>query len=131
MANNQVILCDTNIIIEFYKNNPAVVAELTHIGQPNIAISIVTAGELIYGALNKKELNQILLDIAHLNLLHIDDQIGSTLITLMANYSLSHNLTLPDALIAATAIVHDIPLYTLNIKDFRYMPEVSLYLPEP
>jgi tRNA(fMet)-specific endonuclease VapC len=128
MANNQVILCDTNIIIEFYKNNPAVVAELTLIGQPNIAISIVTAGELVYGALNKKELNQILLDIAHLNLLHIDDQIGSTFITLMANYSLSHNLTLPDALIAATAIVHDIPLYTLNIKDFRYMTEVSLYL---
>lgn len=45
----------------------------------------------------------------------------------MADFSLSHNLTLPDAFIAATAIFHDIPLYTLNKKDFRFIPGLRLY----
>ena len=127
MANRQLILCDTNILIEFYKNNATIVAELKKIGQSNIAISIVTAGELIYGAFNKQELNQIRKDIAHLQLLHIDAQIGDLHLQLMMDFSLSHKLTLPDALIAATAIHYDISLYTLNQKDFRYIPGLKLY----
>lgn len=128
MESSELILCDTNILIELYKNNSSIIAELKKIGQPNLSISIVTAGELIYGAINKRELGKILKDIAHLNLLHIDKMIGELHIELMANYSLSHNLTLPDALIAATALHHAIPLYTLNKKDFRYIPELKLHM---
>ena len=47
----------------------------------------------------------------------------------MIRYSLSHKITIPDALIAATALVHDISLYTLNIKDFRFIEELNLYKP--
>lgn len=127
MANQQLVLCDTNIIIEFYKNNPVTVAALKNIGQANIAISVVTAGELIYGAINKQELRQILKDLAHLQVLQIDDQIGKLFIQLMTEYSLSHKLNLPDAIIAATALHFQIPLFTLNIRDFRFIPELSLY----
>jgi predicted nucleic acid-binding protein len=55
----KLILCDTNIIIELYKNNQLIISALQSIGQPNIEISSITAGELIYGALNKKELSKI------------------------------------------------------------------------
>lgn len=130
MANQQLVLCDTNIIIEVYKNSPAIIAELKHIGQANIAVSVITAGELIYGALNKQELRQILKDMAHLQLLQIDDQIGNQFIQLMTDYSLSHNLHLPDAIIAATALHHQIPLYTLNFKDFRFIQGLNLYQPQ-
>lgn len=123
-----MIICDTDVIIEFYKNNPSILTELKKFGQSNIAISVVTAGELIFGALNKKELNQILKDIAHLIILHINEDIGNLQLQLMSDYSLSHTLKLPDAFIAATAIYHDIPLYTLNKKDFRYMPDLKLYV---
>lgn len=47
----------------------------------------------------------------------------------METYSLSHNLNLPDALIAATALSHDVQLYTLNLKDFRFIPGLNLYRP--
>lgn len=47
MENQSLVLCDTNIIIEIYKNTPKIVAVLHQIGQENIAISVVTAGELI------------------------------------------------------------------------------------
>lgn len=123
-----MILCDTNIIIEFYKNNPSIINELKEIGQLNMAISVVTSGELIYGAINKRELNQIKKDLSHLNVLEIDSPICKGFLSLMEKYSLSHNLTLPDALIAATAIHHDIKLYTLNQKDFRFIGDLQLYV---
>jgi hypothetical protein len=122
-----MILCDTNILIEFYKNNNAVISELKKIGQPNIAVSVVTSGELIFGAINKKELHQILKDLSHLNVLSIDAGICSIFLKLMEQHSLSHKLSLPDALIAATALVHDVPLYTMNLKDFRFIPKLKLY----
>lgn len=59
MGQDKVVLCDTDVIIEFYRNNPGIISELKIIGQQNIAVSTITAGELIFGAFNKKELNQI------------------------------------------------------------------------
>jgi predicted nucleic acid-binding protein len=53
-----MILCDTNILIEFYKNNTQIVQELHHLGHDQLAISIVTQAELYFGALNKQELKK-------------------------------------------------------------------------
>ena len=63
MAKEEIVLCDTGVIIEFYKNNSRIVSELASIGENNIAISTVTTGELIYGAINKTELKQIISDL--------------------------------------------------------------------
>ena len=123
-----MILCDTNILVEFYKNNPRVINELQKIGINQLAISIITQAELYYGAINKVELTRIQ---KHLNLLHnipIDQKISVQFIQLMTGYSLSHKLAIPDALIAATALVHDISLYTLNIKDFSFIEGLNLYI---
>jgi len=40
---------------------------------------------------------------------------------------LSHKLKLPDAQIAATALFHNAELFTLNRKDFAYIPNLKLY----
>ncbi len=53
-----MILCDTNILIEFYKGNSAIVQTLQQLGPAQLAVSIVTQAELYYGALNKAELQQ-------------------------------------------------------------------------
>jgi predicted nucleic acid-binding protein len=42
-------------------------------------------------------------------------------------YCLSHRLRLPDAIIAAIAIYHNIELFTLNLKDFTFLPDIKLY----
>jgi len=44
----ELVLCDTNILIEFYKKNQSILSNLHQIGSNGIAISSVTAGELIY-----------------------------------------------------------------------------------
>ena len=127
MEKGQLILCDTNIIIELYKGNPAILKTLKSIGQQNISVSIITAGELIYGALNKRELARIKKDIAHLPILGIDEAVCDKFLTLMSTYALSHQLSLPDGFIAATALAHQIPLYSLNKKDFKYIKGLKLY----
>ncbi|WP_442937514.1 PIN domain-containing protein [Nostoc sp.] len=48
-----MILCDTNILIEFYKNNTTIIQELRQIGINQLAISVITRAELYYGAINK------------------------------------------------------------------------------
>ena len=124
-----MILCDTSIIIEFYKNNSQVISELSFLGINQLAISSITQAELYYGAINNVELKKIK---THLKLLHIiplDVMISTQFITLMENYSLSHKLSIPDALIAATALVHQIDLYTLNVKDFRFIKSLILHQP--
>ena len=126
-----MILCDTNILIEFYKNNSTIVNELRLIGVDRLAISVITQAELYYGAINKNELLKIQ---KHLNLLPnfpIDNQVSTKFIQLMERYSLSHKITIPDALIAATALVNNVSLYTLNLKDFRFIEGINLHLPTP
>ena len=122
-----MILCDTNILIEFYKNNTAIIQELRQIGSQNLTISIITRAELYYGALNKNELNRIQEHLDLLQNIPIDRPISEQFIQLMAQYSLSHKLTIPDAMIAATALTHNISLYTLNLKDFRFIQGLKIY----
>lgn len=127
MEQAKIVLCDTDVIIGFYSNNTAVIAELKKIGQENIAISTVTAGELIYGALNKKELGQIKKDIDNLILVDIDKKTCDIFLKLLSKYSLSHKLSVPDGFIAASALANDFELYTLNIKDYRFIDGLKLY----
>ena len=122
-----MILCDTNILIEFYKDNDEVVNDLREIGLPNIAVSVVTVGEMYFGARDKRELLKIKKHLACLHQIAVDTEISMRFLSLLEVYALSNRLTLPDALIAATALHHGLSLYTLNIKDFRFIEGLSLY----
>ncbi len=127
MAKKKIVLCDTNILIELSKNNQEVSAKLKNIGYSNIAVSSVSAGEFIYGALNKAELAKIRKALNAIQIIHVNEAVSEKTLALLENYSLSHNLDVPDALIAATALVHNIQLYTLNVKDFRFIESILWY----
>ena len=124
-----MILCDTNILIEFYRGNSAILDVLHEIGVQNLAISVITTGELFFGAQDKRELRKIQKHLALLNQIPLDADISTRFVVLLENYALSHKLGVPDALIAATAICHAISLYTLNTKDFHFLPEIQLFQP--
>jgi predicted nucleic acid-binding protein len=128
MEQGKIVLCDTDVMIEFYRGNPGIVTELKKIGQENIAISYITAGELIFGAFNKRELTKLKRDIKHLLLLDIDNKTCELFINLISTYALSHRLAVPDGFIAATALACDVELFTLNKKDFRFIEGLKLYV---
>lgn len=124
-----MILCDTNILIEFYKNTPYVLQELQHIGYNQLAISVITQAELYFGALNTAELRKIKHHLSLLTSFPVTKTISAKFLELMEAYCLSHKLSLPGAVIAATAMTHKVELYTFNQKDFQYIPEISFYKP--
>lgn len=124
-----MILCDTNILIEFYKNNPGVISVMRGVGLPNLAVSAITIGELYYGARDNRELTKIKKHLGSLNQIAVDEETSEITLSLLETYALSHRLSLPDAIIAATALRHSIELYTFNLKDFRYIDGLSIYRP--
>ncbi|WP_081475148.1 PIN domain-containing protein [Caldithrix abyssi] len=60
-------------------------------------------------------------------MLSLNEEITETAINLIEKYSKSHGLKIPDALIASTALYHDIILWTYNTKDFLFIEDIKLY----
>jgi predicted nucleic acid-binding protein len=122
-----MILVDTNIFIEYYKNNLAVCEMLEQIDPQEIAVNDVVCAELYFGARNRQELADLIADMDKLTVLAVSSRISGLAVDLVKQYCLSHKLKLPDAQIAATAIFYDAELFTLNRKDFAYIPHLKLY----
>lgn len=122
-----MILCDTDIFIEAFKNNKLATGSLRRIGFQNIALSAITLMELYFGALNKRELLKIKSRMKKLAIINLDQKITETAINMIERYSKSHGLHIPDALIAATAICREMQLLTYNVKDFKFVEGIILY----
>jgi len=122
-----MILCDTDIFIEAFKNNTLATGSLRRIGFQNIALSAITLMELYFGALNKRELVKIKSRLKKLEIINLDQKITETAINMIERYAKSHGLHIPDALIAATAICRGIQLLTYNVKDFKFVEGIRLY----
>lgn len=121
-----MIICDTNVIIELFKNNEKIKAKIQEIGTKNLAISAISVAELYYGAFNKSELQKIQKHLKHYQLLNLTPQTTGLFIELMQNYSLSHKPFIGDMLIAATVLDNKSELFTLNRKDFSFIPDIQL-----
>ena len=81
---------------------------------------------LYFGALNKRELNKIKKYLKALNIVHFDNNVSELAVSMIESYSKSHGLQIPDAIIAATALSFEMKLFTLNLKDFKYIDGLKL-----
>ena len=119
------IVLDTNILIEILKGNKTIIKKLELLST-DFVISSITVMELYYGALNKAELFQLKKFISLFKVIEINENISSISTELIFQYAKSHNLAIPDSLIASTAISIDSELLTLNLKDFKYIDGLIL-----
>lgn len=122
-----MVILDTNILIELFKNNLEIKEAVQAIGKDQLAISAITVGELYFGAFNQVELNRIQKHLLNYHLMPLTLQVTEIFINLMHKYSLSHRPFIGDILIAATALHSDSELFTLNVKDFRFIPKLKIY----
>ncbi|OOQ58052.1 PIN domain-containing protein [Mucilaginibacter pedocola] len=99
------------------------------IGIDNILVSAITKIELIAGAVNKSDLRSVNKNIKLFGLLLIKTEISELAISCIETYNLSHGLALPDAFIAATSLYTQIPLFTYNVKDYKFINGLKLYQP--
>jgi len=124
----QTILCDTCVVIDFINQNNDTLDQLKE--QSNIlCINSIIEMELIQGAHNKQEMQKIIRNINGFRRLEINQDILDLATQLLTQYLLSHNLQLPDAIIAACALTYDIPIFTYNVKHFKYLPKIKLFIP--
>ncbi|MBL7780338.1 MAG: type II toxin-antitoxin system VapC family toxin [Saprospiraceae bacterium] len=122
-----MVLCDTNIFISAFNGRQDAIDQLNEIGLEQITLSAITVMELLQGMGNKNELAQMKKRIRFYDVVQIDSAISAKAIELIETYRLSHGLQIPDAIIAATSIVYQIPLHTYNLKDFDFIPEITIY----
>ncbi|MGP8215037.1 MAG: type II toxin-antitoxin system VapC family toxin [Bacteroidia bacterium] len=128
MAAQQVVLCDSNIIIKLFQGDLNIKRIFDKIGENHIACSVITYSEIIYGT-KKANLPAVKKYFGSILVLPLTETISNAFIGLSLNYSYSHHIKIPDALIAATAIVYGIPLFTENKKDFDFIRELKFYKP--
>jgi predicted nucleic acid-binding protein len=121
-----MILTDTCVLIEYFKNNPDTIKKIREIGKDNIVLNSIIVMELIAGARDKVELNSIKKRLNDFRILEINQSIMDDAGFLLESYYLSHGLKSPDAIIAATARYYDIPLFTFNDKDFKFITSIKL-----
>ena len=119
------IVLDTNILIEVLKGNKTIIEKLEFLSA-DFCISSITVMELYYGALNKVELFQLKKFVSLFRVIEVNENISSISTELIFQYAKSHNLAIPDSLIASTAISIESKLLTLNLKDFKYIDGLVL-----
>ena len=122
-----MILVDSDILIQYSRGDEvaAIWLEATS-GSDEIVISVVTEIELLYGSLDKQHLRETQRLLATFEIVQIDEEISKRASSLVAMYCLSHRLKMADALIAATALINNINLGTINKKDFRFIDGLRL-----
>lgn len=126
-----LILCDTDVLIDYFNKNSKrhqqTVNTLNNIKADGAAlISIITEIELVQGVSNKREMQIILKNLKSFDRISLHPTIADEALRLIKSYKLSHGLTIPDAFIAATALVLEIPLFTYNVKDFKFISNLEL-----
>ncbi|QQR81553.1 MAG: type II toxin-antitoxin system VapC family toxin [Deltaproteobacteria bacterium] len=121
------ILFDTDVVIEFLRHNPVVTEQMKVVSDSGwiMAISPITESEVWHGVRsNEKKKTEDTLSM--LECLSADRQVGRRAGDYLRKYSKSHGLELPDAIIAATAVIHKFELCTFNLNHYP-MHDVKHY----
>jgi tRNA(fMet)-specific endonuclease VapC len=65
--------------------------------------------------------------LRYYKLAFVDEKISEQAFSLYKKYSLKNDMKISDSFIAATAIIHDLFLYTDNKKDFDFIEGIKFY----
>lgn len=127
------VICDTDVMIDYWdaanpRHTSTKVTLETAIELDNVVLSAITKMELMSGATNKTDMEWISNKLSRFNIALVNDDITLKAFDLIQNYRLSHGLSLPDGLIAATALITGLELFTYNTKDFKFILQLKLYI---
>jgi predicted nucleic acid-binding protein len=110
------LLVDTDVCIDHLSG----VKRLPRTGR--LGYSVITRAELLASATRENEANVRRL-LAGMDELPVDRRVAERAGLLRRELP---RLLMPDALIAATALVYSLPLHTKNTRDFKRVPTLRL-----
>jgi len=128
---NNLTVVDTDILIDAARNIQEALQCLEDIEKHAIpTVSVITQMELLVGCRNKTEQKALGQFLDRFQILRVTEQMSATAVNLLKTYRLRHGLTIPDALIAATALVWEQSFISKNQRHFRFIENLQL-LPYP
>ena len=113
----QRYLADSNAIIDYVGNKmpDKALAILDDYFNDNLTISIISKMEVLGYNGNANELKRLADFIGLANIIFVNDTVAGKTIALRKAYKIK----LPDAIIAATALIYNLTIITRNIADFK------------
>ena len=127
------MIVDSDILIWYLRGNQRAKSFLESLSFADRQLSILSVMELYQGARNKKELTEIRrFWINHFSeVCPIREEISSLAADLIYDHALPSGLRSGDAIIAATALFHKVPLATANVKHFRSISGLQIHTFRP
>lgn len=119
------LLLDTNILIDVLRDLPQAVRYLESI-RGDIAISALSVAELHAGARDERERRLIREFTSAFDVISADGTMCENGGEFRARYGPSHGVDLIDGIIAATSLVCERTLVTLNKKHFPMLQNVAV-----
>lgn len=120
------MLVDTDILIWYMRGNAKALKAIED--QTGFFVSVITYIELVQGMRNKHELTELRKAMRDWNakILYISEEISAKAMFYIERHYLSHSLQLADALIAATAVVNGLRIFTTNDKHYKVVSQLSV-----
>jgi predicted nucleic acid-binding protein len=122
-----LILIDSDVLIDVSRGVPEALNTLQRIeADDEPAISVITQMELIVGCRDLREFRSLEKFLEAFSIFTLNEAISNLAVDLLGQYRLSHGLLLADSLIAASALVHEVPFVSKNAKHFRFIANLTL-----
>lgn len=119
-------LFDTDVVIDAIRGEPGAIRRLERSEAEGLAVSAISRMELLVGCRDRPEVVLLNGFLTRFETVHLSERVSARGILLVETYRLSHGLRMPDALIAATALVTELPLVSKNQRDFRFIDGLRL-----
>ncbi len=120
------VIADTDVLIKAYRGDAQKMTNLKLL-KDAYCISVISAMELIAGSKNLKQLASFDKILKVYSILQLNENISKQAFQLYKKYILAHKPGLPDSFIAASALHHDLLIYTDNKKHFDFIEGIKFY----
>jgi len=124
-------LLDTTVLIDLSRGKIAAADFVDNERQAGteLFVSVISAMELVVGCRNKAEVAKAEKQIADFKLVQLNPAMPQKAYELVLTYNKSHGMMIPDALIAATALLESLELMSDNVRHFAMIPNLVVTRP--
>jgi predicted nucleic acid-binding protein len=120
-------ILDSSVLIDCLRGRPHAVAFLTSLASQSPPVThVMVAAELLAGARDKAEQQQIESFLKAFQIVSPNESDGLLALDLYSRFHLSNGVDWPDCQIAATALRLGLPVYTQNVKHFTAFTGLSV-----
>lgn len=120
-----MIILDSDVMIDVLRQYSPAITWLETLGEEEIILPGFVVMELLQGCSSKAEQEKVENVLAAFEIVWPSAETCDEALSVFANYHLSHNIGLLDALIGQTAVALDLPLHTFNHKHYAVIPGLT------